>query len=78
VATEPRLDTLYGQVRDILASAKDQAWQAVNTAMVQAYWEVGRVIVEEEQAGCGKANYGSGSEDYSSPPTSSITSIARH
>jgi predicted nuclease of restriction endonuclease-like (RecB) superfamily len=58
VATEPRLDTLYGQVRDILASARDQAWQAVNTAMVQAYWEVGRVIVEEEQAGRGKANYG--------------------
>src|SRR5689334_5404691 len=58
VATEPRLDTLYGRVRDILTSAKDQAWQAVNTAMVEAYWEVGRVIVEEEQAGHGKADYG--------------------
>ena len=57
-ATEPRLDAVYRQVRDVLASARDRAWQAVNTAMVQAYWEIGRIIVEEEQAGKGRADYG--------------------
>ena len=53
-----RLDTLYRQVREILAAARNRAWQAVNTAMVEAYWDVGRVIVEEEQAGREKADYG--------------------
>jgi hypothetical protein len=53
-----RFDIVYQQVRAVLASARDRAWQAVNTAMVDAYWEVGRIIVEEEQAGKGRADYG--------------------
>ena len=53
-----RLDAIYQQVRAVLASARDRAWQAVNTTMVEAYWEVGRIIVEEEQAGKGRADYG--------------------
>jgi predicted nuclease of restriction endonuclease-like (RecB) superfamily len=57
-AADLGLDTLYRQVREILAAARDRAWQAVNTAMVEAYWEVGRVIVEEEQVGKGRADYG--------------------
>ncbi|MFO0951217.1 MAG: PDDEXK nuclease domain-containing protein [Isosphaeraceae bacterium] len=55
---DARLDTLFQQVRDILASARTRSWQAVNAAMVGAYWEVGRVIVEEEQAGKERAEYG--------------------
>lgn len=55
---EPRLDTLYRQVREILNAARARAWQAVNAAMVEAYWEVGRVVVEEEQAGRERADYG--------------------
>jgi predicted nuclease of restriction endonuclease-like (RecB) superfamily len=55
---DPRLETLYRQVRAILLAARDRAWQAVNTVMVEAYWDVGRVIVEEEQAGREKADYG--------------------
>ena len=57
-AVDARLDTLYRQVREILDSARSQAWQAVNTAMVESHWEVGRVIVEEEQAGRERADYG--------------------
>ncbi len=57
-AVESLLDALYAQVREILTLARDRAWQAVNTAMVESYWEVGRVIVEEEQAGKGRAGYG--------------------
>jgi hypothetical protein len=49
---------LYRQVREILAAARNRAWQAVNTVMIEAYWEVGRVIVEEEQAGRERADYG--------------------
>jgi predicted nuclease of restriction endonuclease-like (RecB) superfamily len=55
---QSRLDMLYGQVREILTSARGRAWQAVNSTMVEAYWEIGRVIIEEEQAGKGRADYG--------------------
>lgn len=58
MTVEPRLDTLYRQVRQVLTAARARAWQAVNAAMIEAYWEVGRIIVEEEQAGRERADYG--------------------
>jgi hypothetical protein len=57
-ADERRLDALHQQVREILAAAKERAWQAVNTIMVDAYWDVGRAIIEDEQAGKPRASYG--------------------
>src|SRR5579884_3824883 len=56
--TAPHLDRAYQRIRDILAEARDQAWQAVNQAMVAAYWHVGQVLVEEEQHGRQRAGYG--------------------
>ena len=55
---QPPFDRLYREIREILTAARDRAWQAVNSAMVTAYWEVGRIIVDEEQAGNEKADYG--------------------
>lgn len=46
------------EVRAILLNAKQQAATAVNTAMVQAYWLIGKRIVEEEQNGEQRAEYG--------------------
>lgn len=46
------------RVRVILQSARHQALQVVNAAMVQAYWQIGREIVEEEQRGKDRADYG--------------------
>ncbi len=57
-AADRRLDALHRQVREILAAARERAWHAVNTVMVDAYWEVGRAIVEDEQAGKQRASYG--------------------
>jgi hypothetical protein len=57
-AIEPQLDSVYRRVREILSGARNRAWQAVNATMVRAYWEVGRIIVEEEQVGKGRADYG--------------------
>ena len=42
---------LYQGIRDILLAARTQVRQTVNTAMVQAYWQIGRLIVEDEQGG---------------------------
>ena len=56
----PAPNPLYQGIRDILLSAKTQARRAVNDAMVQAYWHVGRLIVEDEQGGERRAEYGKG------------------
>ena len=52
-------DTLYGQILAVLTQARQQARRSVNQTMVQAYWQVGRLIVEHEQAGQARASYGS-------------------
>jgi len=48
----------YNDIRDILQKARTQAYTAVNTAMVNAYWAIGKRIVEEEQKGKERAEYG--------------------
>ena len=53
----PALD-LYSQVRAVLAQARQAAQRNVNQAMVQSYWQIGRLIVEDEQAGRERAAYG--------------------
>jgi len=50
----------YEQIRAILTEARDRAYRAINTAMVAAYWEIGRIIVEQEQQGQQRAEYGKG------------------
>jgi predicted nuclease of restriction endonuclease-like (RecB) superfamily len=51
-------DRLYERVAQILEQARGQVARTVNTAMVQAYWHIGREIVEVEQAGVQRAGYG--------------------
>jgi predicted nuclease of restriction endonuclease-like (RecB) superfamily len=50
---------LLHTIRHLLLTAKAQVRQTVNTAMVQTYWQIGRLIVEDEQAGQKRAAYGS-------------------
>ncbi len=45
-------------VKQILQQARDFAYSSVNSAMVQAYWFIGRRIVLEEQSGEDRAKYG--------------------
>ena len=55
---QARTNRLYREVRAILEQARSSAYRAVNAAMVQAYWQIGRVIVEHEQGGEKRAKYG--------------------
>jgi predicted nuclease of restriction endonuclease-like (RecB) superfamily len=52
------IDTTYQSVKQVLEEARKKAYSAVNFAMVQAYWNIGRIIVEEEQKGKATAGYG--------------------
>ena len=61
--TIPALDALgpadlYQGIRALLLAARTQVRQTVNTAMVQTYWHIGRMIVEDEQGGQKRAVYG--------------------
>ena len=51
-------DNLYDSIREILLKSRNQAYKAVNSAMVMAYWSIGRTIVEYEQKGLDRAEYG--------------------
>lgn len=46
------------EIKTILKNARQKAYTAVNSAMVEAYWKIGRRIVEEEQNGKERAEYG--------------------
>ena len=40
-------EVFYKQVSSILNAARDKAYTAVNFAMVEAYWEIGKSIVDD-------------------------------
>lgn len=48
----------YQSISEVLRAARANAYRAVNFTMVEAYWNVGRMIVEEEQQGKKRAEYG--------------------
>ncbi len=52
------LTAFHADIKQILEQARGKARAAVNAAMVEAYWLIGRRIVEEEQRGQHKAEYG--------------------
>jgi predicted nuclease of restriction endonuclease-like (RecB) superfamily len=49
---------IYERIRDILESARTNVARSVNTTQVVANWLIGREIVEEEQSGDVRADYG--------------------
>lgn len=46
------------EIKQIISQARSKAYAAINTAMVEAYWQMGKRILEEEQQGKERANYG--------------------
>ena len=47
----------YARIREILSTARSKAYTAANFAMVEAYWNIGKSIVEK-QGGEARAEYG--------------------
>lgn len=46
------------EIKQIVTEARNKAYTAINSAMVEAYWQMGKRIVEEEQQGKERADYG--------------------
>lgn len=51
-------ECFVNDVCSIVEEGRRQAYNAVNSAMIETYWKVGQRIVEEEQRGAERAEYG--------------------
>ena len=49
---------LIHEIHAIIATARDKAIRSVDTERVLMYWQIGKVIFEEEQQGNDRAGYG--------------------
>lgn len=52
--------TLFDSIKTTIEEARNRAKQSINHIMTEAYWHIGRLIVEEEQKGSERAAYGEG------------------
>jgi len=53
-----RPENIYNKITDLLKQAQNSVVQTVNKTMVLTYFEIGRIIVHEEQSGKERAEYG--------------------
>lgn len=51
-------NTLINDLHALVEASRDSAYKAVNSAMLDMYWNIGKRIVEEEQKGDQRAEYG--------------------
>jgi predicted nuclease of restriction endonuclease-like (RecB) superfamily len=57
-ANSKRFNIVYEQIASVIRDARTKIIRAIDTTMVQAYWHIGKYIVEDEQNGENRANYG--------------------
>ena len=55
---ENYFEPLYLNIRTVLIEARKRTYRVVNSAIIESYWQVGRMIVEDEQNGNDRATYG--------------------
>lgn len=55
---DPKLDSLLGDLGDLIRQARQKVLRTVDTIQVQTCWQIGRHIVEFEQQGARRAGYG--------------------
>lgn len=55
---DPHIDKLFSKISTHIENAKNQIQRSIDTEMVKAYWLIGRDIVEDEQSGQRRAEYG--------------------
>lgn len=50
--------SLFSSIKDIVVQAKQVAYRNSNNILLNMYWQIGKLIVEDEQGGKEKAIYG--------------------
>ena len=49
---------VYNNIKQLMDQARNRVSREVNNILVQTYWEIGRIIVEDEQGNLERAEYG--------------------
>ena len=49
---------VYNNIKQLMNQARNKVSREVNNILVQTYWEIGRIIVEDEQENLNRAEYG--------------------
>ena len=60
LTTDTGYQSLLGKISEVYATGQARAAQAVNVHITETYWQIGRDIVEFEQGGNVRADYGKG------------------
>lgn len=50
--------SLFTAIKDIILQSRQKVYRIANTTLLESYWQIGKMIVEDEQQGSRKANYG--------------------
>ena len=49
---------IYSSIKELMDNARNKVAREVNNILIQTYWEIGRIIVEDEQGNSDRAEYG--------------------
>ena len=49
---------IYSSIKELMDNARNSGAKEVNNILIQTYWEIGRIIVEDEQGNSDRAEYG--------------------
>ena len=49
---------VYSSIKELMDNARNRVAREVNNVLIQTYWEIGRIIVEDEQGNSDRAEYG--------------------
>jgi hypothetical protein len=60
LTTDSEYQRLLGRISEVFTAGQVRARQAVNAQITETYWQIGHDIVEYEQDGKARADYGKG------------------
>lgn len=52
------VDYMFSNIKELVNSSKNRIYTTINTEMLNLYWQIGKIIVENIQQGDKRANYG--------------------
>lgn len=55
---ENQNNNIYLSIREVITLARQRVYRMANSALLETYWQIGKIIVEDEQKGKSKAEYG--------------------
>ena len=52
-------EIFFNTIREVILISRQKVYRSVNFVLLETYWNIGKLIVEEEQQGKSRAVYGS-------------------